>query len=848
MAKKNLKVKVDTINGLYKPEGTIKQLDSVFFNIEVTEEGEKKDLTGQTIKLFARKSDGKMVEQSSGISITNAEQGELTIDLLNAAVQTPGYVYFELEISDSNGIISTADFVYRVIPKVGSDEAIESTNEVSTLKKVEAYIAKAKVELEEFKKIQNEVLETNGNVNTQEALRVSAEIKREEAEIKREEAENSRGIRLKEIEENKYDNVELSGNSLKFYAKDMIKKSIILNVAGGEGNGGSSLNMRDPLPGEIFEIANAPLPPAATYGNIVLSKTSITIVEGQSDTFTVKLDKAPTNNQIVRLSKNNDDVTLNHNSLTFTSNNYNTPQTITVSVAEDEDYSNESCTITLSSPNVSNKTLEVTITDNDKAPSNIPVQSITLNHSSSNIKVDDTLQLTPIFNPPNATNRNVTWDSNHKEFATVSQSGLVTGIGEGSCTITCTTEDGSKTASCNITVESDLTIESDLNTSIKNGLTHMYDFTSLKENADTSNDLIGNSNITIPGGFNTNGCIAYKDTHLNAGELLERDFTVLGEIKYGSGYYTFYCGDKSLVVNNGSTKIKIGTLVKDLENLRLRPKQYYVICIKYDYNNKQMTLFVNGNLIHTLTHSDPINDNSIYISFASNTVEFGENYSLLVYNRQLTNEEVKTVSSEIKRKTINTDNILGISNKVGLKEFYDFNSITGEERIFNSLAGENALNVTGAISSNNGLVLGTGSQNLTSKYNIPFDTECTYFIKFTPPNSSIKGNKIIEFENVSLNISKTTAELKVGGLTTQSFEPVLNEKNIIAITINALSKEGKIYHNGLLKQTISNIEVSYIDGKMYMLANDLINHNIIMYDKVLNDSEIKAITRELEVI
>lgn len=42
MAKKNLKVKVDTINGLYKPEGTIKQLDSVFFNIEVTEEGEKK--------------------------------------------------------------------------------------------------------------------------------------------------------------------------------------------------------------------------------------------------------------------------------------------------------------------------------------------------------------------------------------------------------------------------------------------------------------------------------------------------------------------------------------------------------------------------------------------------------------------------------------------------------------------------------------------------------------------------------------------------------------------------------------------------------------------------------------
>lgn len=199
MAKKNLKVKVDTINGLYKPEGTIKQLDSVFFNIEVTEEGEKKDLTGQTIKLFARKSDGKMVEQSSGISITNAEQGELTIDLLNAAVQAPGYVYFELEISDSNGIISTADFVYRVIPKVGSDEAIESTNEVSALKKVEAYVAKAKVELEEFKKLQSEILATNGEINTQESLRVEAETKRIQAEETRVEAEKIREEKIEQF-------------------------------------------------------------------------------------------------------------------------------------------------------------------------------------------------------------------------------------------------------------------------------------------------------------------------------------------------------------------------------------------------------------------------------------------------------------------------------------------------------------------------------------------------------------------------------------------------------------------------------------------------------------------------
>lgn len=243
---------------------------------------------------------------------------------------------------------------------------------------------------------------------------------------------------------------------------------------GLNGDGSSILDLRDPLPGEIFEIANAPLPPAATYGNIVLSKTSITIIEGQSDTFTVKLDKAPTNNQIVRLIKNNDDVTLSNNSLTFTSNNYNTPQTITVSVAEDEDYSNESCTITLSSPNVSNKTLEVSITDNDEAPSNIPVQSITLNHSESTLQVNRTLQLTPIFNPSDATNKNVTWDSNNKGFATVSQSGLVTGVGEGNCTITCTTQDGNKTASCNLQIENNQDAHDGY---VKENLKAYYNFT-----------------------------------------------------------------------------------------------------------------------------------------------------------------------------------------------------------------------------------------------------------------------------------------------------------------------------------------------------------------------------------
>lgn len=190
------------------------------------------------------------------------------------------------------------------------------------------------------------------------------------------------------------------------------------------------------------------------YGNIVLSKTSTTITEGQSDTFTVKLDKAPTNNQVVTLSKDNSDVTLSITSLTFTPSNYSIAQTVTINVAEDnEDYSNETCTITLLSPNVATKTLLVNIIDNDEAPSNIPVKGVTLDKNTHTFKVGETVQLIATILPSDATNKDITWTSSDTNKAIVSTNGLITAKAEGSATITVTTKDGSKTATCILTIQ-----------------------------------------------------------------------------------------------------------------------------------------------------------------------------------------------------------------------------------------------------------------------------------------------------------------------------------------------------------------------------------------------------------
>lgn len=354
MAKKNIKFTLDTIDSRYSPVGTVKQLDSVFFYIKITENGVTKDLTGQTIKLFAIKEDKKIVEQTTKINITNQSEGLVEIELLNAAIQVHGFTYFELEISDSNGIISTADFILRVNKRVASNEAIESTNEVSTLKKVETYIAKAKVELEEFKKLQNEILATNGNVNTQEALRVAAELKREEAELKREEAESSRGIKLKEVEETKFDNARMNGDTLTFYAKGVVKKSIKLKISGGE----TGLNFRDPLPNEIFTVIDG----VESYnGNIIVSNESLSVKKGESTYFTVKLDKPPVKNKIVTISKDTNDANISTTSLTFTTENYNIPQTVNVTTANDGDNFDKACILSIASPGMKTKTLVINI-------------------------------------------------------------------------------------------------------------------------------------------------------------------------------------------------------------------------------------------------------------------------------------------------------------------------------------------------------------------------------------------------------------------------------------------------------------------------------------------------------
>ena len=82
----------------------------------------------------------------------------------------------------------------------------------------------------------------------------------------------------------------------------------------------------------------------------------------------------------------------------------------------------------------------------------VAATGVSLNKSTLSLVETNTGQLTATVQPSNATNKAVTWASSDDAIASVSASGFVKGVKAGTATITATTQDGGKTATCAVTV------------------------------------------------------------------------------------------------------------------------------------------------------------------------------------------------------------------------------------------------------------------------------------------------------------------------------------------------------------------------------------------------------------
>lgn len=81
----------------------------------------------------------------------------------------------------------------------------------------------------------------------------------------------------------------------------------------------------------------------------------------------------------------------------------------------------------------------------------VAVTGVSLDKTEATLEIDGTVTLAETVAPANASDKTVTWTSSDEAVATVAN-GVVTAKAAGEATITVTTKDGSKTATCKITV------------------------------------------------------------------------------------------------------------------------------------------------------------------------------------------------------------------------------------------------------------------------------------------------------------------------------------------------------------------------------------------------------------
>ena len=467
---------------------------------------------------------------------------------------------------------------------------------------------------------------------------------------------------------------------------------------------------------------------------------------------------------------NNSNCTIDKSSLDFTSTNYNVEQTVTVTGVHDANsYVDKNSIITLSNPNITSKSLNVTIKNIDENPSS-----------------------------------------------------------------------------------------GELNLSITDGLTHLYDFQTLTSNSTVSEDLVGTANITYNSEFATDGAILSKNKHLNCGNLLNNEFTAFLTMKIDSNYngfvpaYSFYCGDRTICATSNKicvTSNKIGTHLTVWDNRQLHEGVVYTLGIKWDNTTKTMYSYINGELILASTNASfNANDRAVYISFNTNS-NTAKNYNLAIYNKQLSDEDIKTISSELYNRVSSDKTNTGLSITDNLQAFYDMINIGESATYIESKVGDHRLNIANGYTFNNGLIINNSGSHLSEADKAPHDNQFTYFLKSIIPSTSTKGNKLIESQKVVLNGNKTSLSLTVANVSTTPISPELDVSNVVAISVDNINKQAKLYYKGVLKQTITfTDDCLAMNGDYYMLENDMVHQYLVLYDRILTDEEVTTITSELEAM
>ena len=169
---------------------------------------------------------------------------------------------------------------------------------------------------------------------------------------------------------------------------------------------------------------------------VTLDKTNLNLAPNESSTLKATVAPSKASNKGVTWTSSNTSVA------TVSSNGKVTAKkdgTTTITVTTKDGGFTAQCTVTV-------KTVKVT--------------GVRVSNANATVKEGEKTTITAIVAPSNATNKEVTWTSANTGIAKVSQNGVITGVKEGTTTITATTKDGGHKATVNVTVVAPILVES----------------------------------------------------------------------------------------------------------------------------------------------------------------------------------------------------------------------------------------------------------------------------------------------------------------------------------------------------------------------------------------------------
>ena len=128
-------INVDQPNRI--PIWSFKQEDDGVLRLSLFKGSTLLDITGQTIKLGAKRPNNSIIELTDGFEINS---NELDIILKNNILAIPGIVECDLEITDVVGKMTTASFYLTVTKKMTGEDNLDASNDISAINKIVAEV------------------------------------------------------------------------------------------------------------------------------------------------------------------------------------------------------------------------------------------------------------------------------------------------------------------------------------------------------------------------------------------------------------------------------------------------------------------------------------------------------------------------------------------------------------------------------------------------------------------------------------------------------------------------------------------------------------------------------------